>query len=73
MEHGNYAEVCVNGFMMDRGGFLEAAERRKRKGAFPHSGCTRLFITIAHTALTSVELLLDNFAVMRIFSGTFET
>lgn len=31
MEDGNCAEVCVYGFMMERGGFLEAAERRKRE------------------------------------------
>ena len=58
------------GFMMERGDFLEAAERRKR--AFPHLDCTRPFITIAHTALTSVELLLDNFIVIPIFSGIFK-
>lgn len=34
--------------MMERGDFSEAPERRKRKGAFLPSGCTRLFITIAH-------------------------
>lgn len=63
--------VCV--WIYDGKGRLSGSSRKKKKGAFPHSDCTRLFITVTHTGLTSVKLLLDNFIVMPIFSGSFKT
>jgi len=57
------AEVHMYGFMRESGSFFGSS---RKKGA-------QDFTTFTHTALTSVELLLDSFIAVPVFGGTLKT